>query len=315
MKYLKYILTMCGFLLMAAACTDQDVPAVDQPTDSWVMSRTAGSGEIRMVGTPKKKGGTPFDEVLEFNNQGNGHWADGQGPVWEEGQVFDLYAISPVTDPTDDVVDASVAYQMQFWSDRMRSSDSKKENRPTKFNLKHLHGQLKVHIAVHESSNEEHMPQEVKIRLYQQGRINYPNEKLEPAGDLGWIALTGWQHDGSWSVGTTETAEEDHPWVMKDPILIIPQDLVLDGKPIVTFQLEDQKYGTAKYEFIPSTPMKLKAGKLTHLYLGITFTKQEPDDEEEGGEETLNPVITVEGITVTEWETAGEPTNGTATPL
>lgn len=314
MKHLKYILTMCGYLLMAVACTDREEPVVN-PTDGWVISRTAGSGDIRMVGTPKKKGGEPFDKNIIFDDQGNGKWADGQGPTWEEGQVFDLYAIYPVDKPENDIVDASVAYQMQYWSDRMRSSDPNKENRPTEFKLKHLHGQLKVHISVHELSNEEHEPKDVKIRLYQQGRINYPNEKLEPTGILDWTSLTGWQHEDDWSVGNTET-EVDHTWVMEKPILIIPQDLILDAKPVVTFHLEDPKYGTAKYEFIPSTPMQLEAGKLTHLYLGITFTKQEPEeDEEEGGEEeAVNPVITVEGITVTDWE-SGEMTNGTATPI
>ena len=306
MKYLKYILTMCGFVLMATACTDQDEPAVEQPADNWVISRTAGSGDIRMVGTPKKGDGTAFDKNIIFDDNGNGKWADGQGPVWEEGQVFDLYAMAPVGKPADDVVDASVAYQMQYWSDRMRSSDPKKENRPTEFSLKHLHGQLKVHVNVHELDTEEHEPMDVKIRLYQQGRINYPNEKLEPTGSLDWITLTGWVHESNWTAGTTGQ-EIDHEWVMKDPVLIIPQSLVLDGEPVVTFYIEDDNYGTAQYEFIPSTPMVLEAGKLTHLYLGVTY--KEPEQEPE----KVEPVITVLGITVTDWET-GEVTIGTATP-
>ena len=306
MKCLKYILTMCGFLLMATACTDQDEPVVDQPADSWVMSRSTGSGPIRMVGTPKKGGGTPFDKIIVFGADGTGRWEAGAKPEWNEGQVFDLYAISPVTPPANDIVDASEAYQMQYWSDRMRSSDPQKENRPQTFHLKHLHGQLKVHISIHEYSNEEHEPDEVKIRLYKQGRINYPNEMLEPVGDWGWISLTGWKHEGDWSVDASET-ETDHLWVMEKPVLIIPQDFALDGQPVVTFQLEDPIYGTSKYEFIPDTPMKLEVGKLTNLYLGVTFIKPE-------SEEPVEPVITIERITVTDWETGVE-TDGTATPL
>lgn len=306
MKCLKYILTMCGFVLMTTACTDQDAPALNQPADNWVISRTAGSGDIRLVGTPKKGDGTAFDKNIIFDDKGNGKWADGWGPVWEEGQVFDLYAMSPVTKPVDDVVDASVPYQIKFWSDRMRSSDPKKENRPIEFSLKHLHGQLKVHVDVHELDTEAHEPKDVKIRLYQRGRINYPNEKLEPVDSLEWITLTDWVHEGNWTTGTTGQ-EVDHKWVMKEPVLIIPQNLAQDGKPVVTFHIEDETYGTAHYEFIPTTPMVLEVGKLTHLYLGVVY--KEPEHEPE----KVEPVITVQGITVSDWE-EGEVTNGTATP-
>lgn len=301
MKHLKYILTMCSFLLMAIACTNSDEPTTEDAADNWVISRSTGSGDIRMVGTPKKGHGTAFDKTLSFDGNNRGTWSGGV-PAWNVNEVFDLYAISPVDKPENDIVDARIAYQMQFWSDRVRSNDPQKENRPTEFALKHLHGQLKVHIDIHELDTEEHLPLEVKIRLYTKGRINYPNEKLETNGNLETVELTGWKHD-NWEVGTTGN-EVDHKWVMEDPILVIPQTLVSDGQPVVTFHIEDKNYGTANYEFTPGAALELLPGKLTHLYLGVAYNHEE---------EEVEPTITVKGITVTDW-VEGEVTNGTATP-
>ena len=302
MKNMKYILAMCGLLFTMAACTDNHEPGIDQPADNWVMSRSNGStiDEIRMVGIPKQGGGTAFDKTISFGSPTEtGTW-NGGAPTWNSDEVFDLYAIWPVTKPANDIVDTSVAYQMQYWADCTKNPDT----RPTSYLLKHLHGMLKVHIDIHEMDTEDHEPQNVQIRLYQKGHINYPNEHLEPNGDLQWVNLTGWMHD-QWELEDIGH-EVDHKWVMEESIIIIPQELAMDGKPVVSFYLEDPHYGTAHCEYTPDVPMVLLPGKLTHLYIGVDYTHNEEDEE---------PVLTVTGFSVkiTDWVADEEPTNGNAT--
>lgn len=299
MKRMKYIIAMCGLLLTAAACTDN---TPDQPAEEWVISRTAGSSidNLRMVGKHKQGSEKDFDKKITFSTAegaATGTWENNQAPTWNNGDVFDLIAIHPAGNglPENGIIKADQDWQMQYWSDRNH------QNRPTDFALTHLLGQLKVHVTVEELMTEYHVPKDVKIKLCQTGTIDYAHAKVDAIpSDTAWVAVGEFTFDEAPSTQAEGDQVAKHRWTMTgDAIRIIPQTLKADELS-ATLWVEDPQYGNAHYEFFPPADIRLPAGKLTHLYLGITYEH-----------EAEKPTVTF-SVTVTDWA-EGATINGEAT--
>ena len=308
MKIKKYIIALSGLLLMTTACSDNESPDREMAADNWVLSRAADSDieSLVMVGKHQTNSAKDFAKKLTFTNGSTGAWEGGKAPEWIEGDVYDLIAFYPADSySADGKVDDQVACQMQYWSDRVKGGS--KENRPTKFVLKHLMGQLMVHVTVKELTTEHHEPQDMEISLYTEGVVSFANEHVIPSGKKSWKSLAGFFHEEIDSDAKPVEGEiGTHKWVMDNPITIIPQTMEA-GKLAVTFNVNDPYYGNAHYEYTPDVPLVFAAGKTTHLYLGVVY--EHTDDEEE--EPTLNIVECT--VTVTDWINDDTPTDGNAT--
>lgn len=280
MKQLKYIIAMCGLLLTVAACTDQHTPEVGQTgeADNWVLSRSAESNipDIRMTGKSTGKG-KDFSQKITFGTGGEGTWDE--NPEWNDGDIFDLIAFYPAGEgmPENDIIssDAQMAYQMQYWA------ECTKTNRPNTFQLKHLMGQLKVHVTIEELKEEHHEPLDVNIMLCKQATVNYRNGKAEAiAGSADWVQVAGFVREQvSQDGAAAQSGEaEQHKWVMENAVYIIPQTIPADRLGAI-FWVKDPVYGDAHYEFYPPAPITLAAGKITHLYLGVVYSHENGEDD------------------------------------
>ena len=308
MKIMKSLMALCSLLLLITACTkgSSDANELNQP-DTWVLSRSTDSSieSMLMVGKHKSDQNKDFYKKLTFNGT-KGEWVNGS-PDWQEGDIYDLIALSPATDdlPENDIIDASVPYQIQYWADCIKGDG--KENRPTTFLLKHLLGQLVVHVTIHELSSEDHEPKDMQIMFHEEGKIDYAAENITAVGERKWMKLKGFVHEkideDAEPVEPDEAGEIDHKWVMEQFVYIIPQTLPAN-KLAVTFYVDDPIYGKAQYEFLPDEELVFEAGKVTHLYLGVVY---EHDDE---------PTYTLVdfSVKVTDWVEDDAPTSGTATP-
>ena len=304
MKNLKYIIAMCGLLTVVACTNRENEPAADLSADNWVMSRSADDAaieDLRMTGKSTGKG-KDFSQKITFDTNGNGTWD--QKPVWDEGDIFDLIVFYPAGTELPTEIGTDAEYQMQYWPEK------NKANRPTTFKLKHLLGQLVVHITVEELHEEHHMPRNVELMLCQRATVNYRNEKAEAiASSAKWQEVTGFKQEQITS-DAHDGEMELYKWVMETPVYVIPQTIPADLLG-ASFWVDDPSFGEAHYEFFPPAPITLAAGKITHLYLGVKYKHEE--DEGEGGDGGDTPTFTVTGfeVKVTDW-VEGTTNNGNA---
>lgn len=292
-------MTLVGTVMLFSACADRYTPEMEQPklTDDWVLSRSTESTieSMSMHGRHIEGNGKDFDKKINFDANDKGSWEDGC-PTWNDGAVFDLIAFYPATTALPDTIDAECEYQMQYWPQQG------KLNRPTNFKLKHLLGQLVVHVTVEELQEEHHEPLDVELMLCQRAVLNFSNQKAIAVPESAeWKEVSGFKREEVNQDGTAVQSggTGQHKWVMQEAVYVIPQTIpagILGAK----FWVKDTEYGDAHYEFFPPTGIELKAGKMNHVYLGVVY-KHEAGEE---GDETPQPTVTVVdfSVKVTDWE-------------
>ena len=279
MKRIKSILWVSAWAWLGLSCTQNTLPEAPEPEPWQVTVSRADTGtddptynRILILG---QKSGTDASVrgILSVNGT-TGTW-EGTTPTWptdNNGQdvALDVYAFSPVPegDALPQAVDLTTgegtAWQMDYQSDATR---------PTEFTMTHLLAKLVVHVRIDGEVNPQ--PTDGSIRLYAKGEIDYPGKKVTTT-EQAEVPLGIFHQEGQ------DEHSTEHNWEMETAIVVIPQEIPA-GEPCLWFTA----YGRT-YTFTPQTRLKLEAGVVNNLYLGVAVD---------------GPVL-LEGITVTDWETA-----------
>lgn len=295
----KYMtLLLIGLLLTACSSTDTPQP----PADEWlpVVSRTEGSTGTKEYLVTLKYGNTSSEGTLVAG--ANSSWKDNHKPSWPTDDTsVDVFALYP----------ALTSMPTEFGDDQvytMHHSKANKNNKPNQFTMNHLMAQLKVHILIHEE--QVHTPHDGIINLRRKGTLRYGGEKppyldADPH-EVQQVSL------GTFSKmdGTTAQSSEWHDDDFEnEPMTVVPQTFKA-GEDCVTFQVED-----VVYVFKPKDAIILEAGKINILWLGITYSEPEVDDNGNSsgsGTGGAIPIVELQGITVADWTDGGTINGGEA---
>lgn len=248
--------------LLMFSCSQEKI----QETWDVAVSRSTTNGEnILVVG--KKNGNEQLRGVLIPSPAENAtaQWL-GSVPTWPGTDKLEMFVISPA--PTDGVLPKTIsADDGKVWMVDYLPSEYK----PGKFSLEHLMAKLKVHIRINNNPNHER-PLNTKMALHTEADIDYPNKTLKN--------LSG-RRNYNVSMGSF-SEDESANWVSGE-VLILPQTLP-KGRKCLRFTVS----GGDEYIFTPEEDLKLVAGKINHLYLGVAF-------------EELEVVLIGNGTSITDW--------------
>lgn len=281
-KKLQSAAIMAVMILMTGCgkdATDIPQPAADDWTPTVTRS-TGGSGEGSTEAIFKNdvriSAVTSLDKLSEpavFSDifLSNGNWQEGGNHSWgDPTRALYLIAIYPTTYngatsiPTivsnGDTEALMVGYQ--HCNEKPASGIS--------FAMKHLMGQLQVHIKI--AGNTNTVPTDATITLYKCKSINYaatstvtPYTKDDAGTDAG---DAGTAISESFGLGTFTLATDESGNYVNTPQVIIPQTLTKDVE-CLSF-----KIGEAQYTFTPEKDIVMAAGKKTHLYLGVAYDEK-----------------------------------------
>lgn len=291
----KYMtLLLIGLL---ASCSSTDTP--QPPADEWlpVVSRTEGSTDTKEYLVTLKYNNTLSEGTLVAGATSS--WKDSHKPVWPNDDTsVDVFALHPALTTMPTELGDDKIYTMHY-------SKADKNHKPSSFTMNHLMAQLKVHILIHEE--QVHTPHDGVINLRRKGTIRYGGEKppyldADPH-EVQQVSLGTFSKLDGTIAQSSEWHDDDYE---NEPMTVVPQ-IFKAGEDCVTFQVED-----VVYVFKPQKDITLEAGKINILWLGITYSEPEVDDNgNSSGSGTGGAIFIVEleGITVTPWET-GETVNG-----
>lgn len=294
----KYMtLLLIGLL---ASCSSTDTP--QPPADEWlpVVSRTEGSTDTKEYLVTLKYGNTSSEGTLVAGASSS--WKDNHNPVWPNDDTsVDVFALHPALTTMPTELGDDKVYTMHH-------SKADKNDKPGSFTMNHLMAQLKVHILIHEE--QVHTPHDGVINLRRKGTIRYGGEKspyLDASSHASQPVSLGTFKKVSSDDGTAVQSSEWHDDDFEnEPMTVVPQTFKA-GEDCVTFQVED-----VVYVFKPQKDITLEVGKINILWLGITYSEPEMDDNGNSsgsGTGGAIPVVELEGITVTPW-VSGETING-----
>ena len=287
-KKLQSAAIMAVMILMTGCgkdATDIPQPAADDWTPTVTRS-TGGSGEGSTEAIFKNdvriSAVTSLDNLSEpavFSDifLSNGNWQEGGNHSWgDPTRALYLIAIYPTTYngatsiPTivsnGDTEALMVGYQ--YCSEKPASGIS--------FAMKHLMGQLQVHIKI--AGNTNTAPTDATITLYKCKSITYAATSTVTPYTR---ADAGTAISESFGLGDFTRVTDESGNYVNDSQVIIPQTLAKDVE-CLSF-----KIGEAQYTFTPEKDIVMAAGKKTHLYLGVAYD---------------NKVISVgDGVSVEDW--------------
>lgn len=267
---LRKVGLLYGLAVFLTGCSEDTIP--EQPdTDTWnvALTRSATDGSNVTVAL-RYEGFTSYGILIPASQEGEtATWEkETEWPTDENTQV-EVITFCPAVETLPETIGTDAMYKMDY------IAGASVNNKPKEFAFTHLLAQLEVHIKISDNEQHYHTPTEGAITLYQQGEVDYPNEKLINPQNVSSVSLGTFGKEGE----STETVDN---WVNK-PQLVIPQTLEA-GEPCLTF-----KAGDKTYTFTPEEDIVLKPGKKTKLYLGVAY-------------ENDYIVLDGEGVTVTAWD-------------
>lgn len=259
------------FLCMLSACGKDAVEAPQTAEEDWTPTVTRGDGnggtfnqDIRISAVTSLGNLSSEPAFSDVYWATENKWA-GTTHSWGTNTALHLIATTP-TDYNGTGIPTTV---MNGDTTPLMAGYLYQANKPTEnisFTMKHLMGQLQVHIKI--AGNETKDPKNTKLRLYNCKSIDY--EKLEVkaygSGDTNADADTDAAVSGDLALGTF-TKDDTGSWVNTAQV-IIPQTLA-KGVQCLTF-----KVGNATYTFTPENDIVLTQGKKTHLYLGVAYDEK-----------------------------------------
>lgn len=276
-------LLFLGTMALVAACSDR-MPDAPEPSkgEVWTprISRSVTGGSNLLVvlenGEATRKG-----QLQPATTEGGTATWIGEGLEWPASGTVKLTTFCPYPQdgnlPVTVSSDANTAYQVDY-------AEADAANKVTGFALTHLMAQLRVHIKVAE--NDTHpVPSDAVIDLFTTATVDYGNKALTHPADAKAVPLG--------TFGKEEGKDDgDDNWVNAVQV-VIPQDLPV-GERCIHFTA-----GGQEFHFTPDYPIKLVAGYITHIFLGVAMNQ--PDTP-----------VTLKGITVTDWADGGTLNGGEA---
>lgn len=274
-KKLQSAAVMAVMILMAGC--GKDATDIPQPAeDDWTPTVTRGSGDESTEATFKENvrisAVTSLDKLSEtaFSDifLSSGSWKEGGSHPWGNAtRALHLIATYPTdysgtTIPTT-VTNGGAALMAgyQYCSEKPTSGIS--------FAMKHLMGQLQVHIKI--AGNADKIPTDATITLYKCKGINYATSTVTPytKEDTGTDASdAGTAISESFGLSAFTHVTDGNGNYANTPQVIIPQTLAKDVE-CLSF-----KIGEAQYTFTPEKDIVMAAGKKTHLYLGVAYDEK-----------------------------------------
>lgn len=275
---------------MIWGCSGQDEqPPVPSTDSEWkvTLSRTVTNNEHVLVSL-EYGGTTKYGELVPaYEENGKATWVEGKKIDWpsQETGTITMKAFSPVpsegnTLPADVSADPQVAYLVAY--EQVENGNQSIGI----FTLQHLMAQLQVHINLTDKGKHHYQPQNATIRLHQSGTVDYSRKELIPAGEAVTVSLGDFSKEGE----STETTDN---W-KNTPQIVVPQTLPKDVL-CISFTTDDGM----TYTFTPDETIRLYAGRVNHIYLGVAA--QQPDT-----------YLSLQGITVGDWADGGTLSGGEA---
>ena len=270
-KKLQSAAVVAVMILMAGCgkdATDIPQPAADDWTPTVTRS-TEGSGEgstegkfqedvrISAVTSLDKLSETAFSDVFLATSSA---W-EGNNHSWGTNTALHLIATYP-TDYSGTSIPTIVNNGDKVALMAGYKYCSTKPTDGVSFAMKHLMGQLQVHIKI--AGNTNTAPTDATITLYKCKSITYADaSKVTPytKDDTGTDISVDFSLGNFTSI--TETGNFD-----SGTFVIIPQTLAKDVE-CLSF-----KIGSARYTFTPEKDIVMATGKKTHLYLGVAYDEK-----------------------------------------
>lgn len=278
MKRIRTIIQglLLGMMAVAVGCSDSRTPQLPEG-QAWApdISRTATGGNNLLV-VLENGGNIQTGQLQPATTEGGKATWVGQGLTWPAGGAVELITFCPYPEEGNELPatvssDDAKVYMMDYATVADATAGP-----VSTFTLKHLMAQLRVHIKVAE--NDVHpVPTDAVIDLYTTATVDYPQKALTDPDQSKAVSLG--------TFGKEEGHEDgDDNWVNAVQ-LVIPQTLPA-GERCIHFTA-----GGQVFHYTPEREIRLEAGYVTHIYLGVAMNQ--PD----------TPLM-LEGITVGEWEVA-----------
>lgn len=296
----KYMILL--FLGLFVSCSSNEPIQMSQ--DDWlpIVSRADGTEDAKEYLVTLKYDNTSSEGTLVASTTSS--WKNNRKPMWpNDNTLVDVIALHPAPSTLPDELGDDKIYTMHH-------SKTTSSNKPNQFIMHHLMAQLKIHILIHEE--QVHIPYDGIIHLRRKGTIEYSGE--EPCLDassydiqkvtLGVFSKVTTSDDGT-SAQSSEWHDDDFE---NTPMTVVPQTFK-SGEDCVTFKVEN-----VTYVFKPEEDIKLTPGKINVLWLGVTYSEPEVDENgnSSSGIGSTVSIVKLEAITVADWLNGGNISGGKA---